>query len=58
MWNILMTNATHWDEAIIKLRDEDIERGVPSEMVLKIERYARAILKCLPPKQLKVVKDI
>jgi hypothetical protein len=58
MWDILMTGNTNWDKVITKLRDEDIQSGVSHEMVLKIERHARAILKCLPPKQLTVTKDI
>jgi hypothetical protein len=52
MWNILMSSKPNWEKALKQVREEDIRSGIPHDDVLKTERRAQAILKCLPPKQL------
>ena len=52
MWNILMSSKPNWERALKQVREEDIRSGIPHDNVLKTERHAQAILKCLPPKKL------
>jgi hypothetical protein len=52
MWDILLRTKPNWDRLLIEFRDADIQAGIPSDEVVSIERYAKAILQCLPPKQL------
>jgi len=52
MWDILMKTKPYWDKLLVKLRDEDIQLGISADIVLKTEKHAKAILRCLPPKQL------
>jgi len=52
MWDILMRSKPNWESVLTKLRDEDIQLGISHDAVLSTERHAKAILKCLPPKQL------
>ena len=52
MWGILMRSKPNWESVLTKFRDEDIQLGISHDEVLSTERHAKAILKCLPPKQL------
>jgi hypothetical protein len=52
MWDILMRSKPDWEMLLNNIRDEDLQKGISDDIVLKNERHARAILKCLPPKQL------
>jgi len=52
MWAILMQSKPHWESVLSQFRDEDIQNGISHDIVLSTERHAKAILKCLPPKQL------
>jgi len=52
MWDILMRSKSSWENILVELRDEDIQGGRSSDEVLITETHARAILNCLPPKQL------
>lgn len=52
MWDILMKSKPDWEMLISHTRDEDLQKGVSDDIVLKNERHARAILECLPPEQL------
>lgn len=52
MWDILMKSKPSWENILAELRNEDIQRGISSDEVLITETHSRAILNCLPPKQL------
>ncbi|MBW2341879.1 MAG: hypothetical protein JRF50_16300 [Deltaproteobacteria bacterium] len=52
MWSILMSSKPVWETSLKQIREENIQSGIPYDDVLHTERYARAILKSLPPKQL------
>ena len=52
MWGILMRSKPNWESVLTQFRDEDIQSGISQDVVLSTERHAKAILKCLPPKQL------
>ncbi len=52
MWDILMRSKSNWESALTQFRDGDIQRGISHDVVLRTERHAKAILQCLPPKQL------
>lgn len=52
MWDILMRSKPNWESVLTQFRDEDIQSGISQDVVLSTERHAKAILKCLPPKQL------
>ena len=52
MWDILMRSKPNWERVLTQFRDEDIRVGISHDEVLRTERHAKAILQCLPPKQL------
>jgi len=52
MWGILMRGSDNWDEKLKIHSEEYIRMGTPEDVVLRTVRHARAILNCLPPKQL------
>lgn len=52
MWDILLRSKPNWERLVIEFRDGDIQAGIPHDEVVSTERYAKAILQCLPPKQL------
>lgn len=52
MWDILMRSKPNWERLLIQFRDGDIQAGIPYDEVVSIEKYAKAILQSLPPKQL------
>ncbi len=52
MWDILMRSKSNWESTLTQFRDGDIQHGISHDVVLRTERHAKAILQCLPPKQL------
>jgi len=52
MWSILINSKPNWERLLTRIRDEDMQLGISHDVVLKTENYAKAILQCLPPKQL------
>jgi len=52
MWGILMTSKPNWNRLLAQMRDKDLELGISQDLVLSTEKHAKAILQCLPPKQL------
>lgn len=52
LWDILMSSKSYWEKFLTRIRDEDIQLGIQYEQVINTEKHARAILQCLPPKQL------
>ena len=52
MWDILMRSKPNWESVLTQFRGESIKHGISHDVALSTERHAKAILQCLPPKQL------
>ncbi len=52
MWDIFMSSKPEWKMFLNKIRDEDLQLEISNDLVLSTEKHAKAILQCLPPKQL------
>jgi len=52
LWDILMRSKPYWEKSLSQMRDNEIESGISQDLILNTEKHAKAILGCLPPKQL------
>lgn len=52
LWKILIKSPENFDHLLTEHKEEDIELGKPENFVNQTLKYAKAILKVLPPKQL------
>jgi len=52
LWEILMRSPNKFDHLLKAHKEEDLELGDSKEFVNQTEKYAKAIIKALPPKPL------